>query len=136
MPLYLADQPEVDLLNDLLSIDYVVHLFVNDHEPAPADTVSAYLEATFSGYAPVPLVRADWTISPGEPGVARAPKQTWVVSVTGALQGIYGYYFTRADTGALRWVERWTVAQGVPFLMEHAGDQFDLTPRITLRSQP
>lgn len=147
MSLFTPDAAEAAILTDLLAAhDYALKLFLDDKTPAAGDTEADYTEATFPGYAPIVLTLSDWTIAPGDPGAATAPLQTWTQAMNAPEQLVYGYYVARADTGELRWVERFVdpgpsapPEDRPPFAMQRAGtpgDQISVLPRLTLRSQP
>jgi hypothetical protein len=80
--------------------DWHVHLFQNNHDPAPGDTISAYTEATFAGYAAQ-------IVDPGAFGsvsvvahVAQsinANENSFTAGSGASAQTIYGYYLTDAS---------------------------------------
>ena len=132
--IFTPDAAEAAILADVLAAhDYALKLFVNDKAHASGDTEADYAEATFPGYSAAVLTLSDWTITPGDPAVAVAPEQVWTQSADATEQLAYGYILTRADTGALRWVERFT-GPDAPFAMARAGDRITVTPLVTLRS--
>jgi hypothetical protein len=133
----IPDAAEVALLEDILGAhDLAVKLFVNDHVPGPPDLAGSYTAATFPGYAPHVLTLSDWTLFPGdenEPGRAESPVQSWVQTDEAPTELVYGYFVTRADTGELRWAERWGAP--APFAMAHAGDHIEMAALLTLRAE-
>ena len=121
-----------DLADILAAHDYALVLFKNDRMPDRRDTRADYVEATFPGYAPIVLALADWAISRDDPATAIVPEREW--KQTASLEQeerIYGYLIVRADTGALRRVERFPDG---PYSMLREFDRIAVTATLSLRS--
>lgn len=78
-----------------------VHLFTNNHTPAPGDAVGAFTEATFTGY--VAKAVAGWTANDnnqdGSVGTTATTVLTWTGPADGSGQTVYGYYVLSAGAG-------------------------------------
>jgi hypothetical protein len=116
-------------LERILAADLTLRLYRNDRDPSDDDRVEDYLEATFTGYAPIVLRGGFWMTDVLD-GVGRAvyPERRFRASADGE-QAIVGYFVTEAD-GALAWAERF--ADG-PYPVEIRGDAIRVTPRYVLR---
>lgn len=136
MSLKLVNQGKRDSLAAFLNVeaaeDLILRLFKNNQIPADADTEADYTEATFIGYAPVTLDALDWTITEANPAVATQPPQEFRSTQGGQDQGIYGYYVVGADSGRLKWAERFS--DGVKTIINF-DDVLRVTPRYTQRSE-
>lgn len=107
MTLVLANAYKPDLLTQKISLmnGWYLHLFQNNHTPSGDDDVSAYTEATFTGYAAQPM--SAW----GTPylnsdlnGESDHHPLTFTQTATTVTNSIYGYYVT--DGGELVLAER------------------------------
>lgn len=86
-------------------------------------------EPTFTGYTPVALPAAGWSITIGNPTEARQPPAVFTCSAD--LPGpelVRGYHVVRQADGVLMWLEQWPG----PITVEFADDEIHLTPTITL----
>lgn len=123
-------------LDLILAVGYTLRLFKNDVTSGLDDTAIAALteasfqEADFPGYASVAIAGGAWTTTPGNPGVATYTQQAFIRSSSGAVQNIYGYYYTVTATGALRRFKRFPPVGGVEMTL--INDEIRVTPRITL----
>lgn len=115
-------------LNKSTPENAVLRLFKSNTTPAETDTAGTYTEADFAGYAAITLTGASWTVSEGAPTEASYAQQTFTRSSTGTAQNIYGYYTTRATSGRIAWVERFSDA---PVVLTNANDKINITPKIT-----
>lgn len=107
----------------------VLRLYTNDITPAEADTAASYTEATFTGYAPITLTAANWTVTEGAPSNASYAQQTFTSSANQTPQNVYGYYFTRVTSGRIAWAERFPAG---PYPIANNGDNIKVTPVLTL----
>lgn len=131
MALVVPNSAEQDMLEAFLNKtapeNLVLKLFTNNVTPGETDTAATFTEASGSGYAPVTLTAASWTVTPGAPSSAAYPQQTFTFS--GALGNVYGYYIVGATSGKIKWAERFTAA---PYNIANVGDQIKITPNLTL----
>lgn len=107
----------------------VLKLYTNDKTPAEGDVAADYTEANFTGYAPVNMTGATWTITEGAPSEAAYPEQTFTSTAGSQNQNVYGYFLVRATSGRIAYAERFTTA---PFNIANNGDQIKITAKITL----
>lgn len=104
-----------------------LHLFTNDVQPGPWDSVRTYEEPT--GYAPVRLTAKDWTIE-----AATAQQQhTMLVghqkTIDVAEQAkLRGYYITTADGRTLVAAERFAV----PYVFGDGGGTITIRPKLDI----
>lgn len=109
--------------------DLVLRLFKNDVTPGDADTAAAFTEATFTGYAAITLVGANWAAPvEGDPTSIAYAQQSFTSSAAQALQNIYGWYMTRAASGRIAAAERFTNG---PYPISNDGDFVKVTPTLT-----
>jgi len=130
MALVVPNSAEIFILGYILKQqtpeDLDIRLYVNDHIPSEADTVTNYIEASGANYAPIQLQSSQWSITPGTPTVAQHPQVAW--TFTGPVGNVYGYYITRRVSGDLVWAERFTNG---PYNIQNNNDQIRITPRLT-----
>jgi hypothetical protein len=104
-----------------------LRLFTNDLVPGPDDTVEAFVEATFAGYAPARLTRDDWMVSLGATPSAATTPRTFRCTADGKAESVVGYYLTGRD-GALRApASRFA---GGPLTIEFEQDRLRVTPTL------
>lgn len=137
MTLKVPNQGEADLLKASLNVaaaqeDLVLKLYRNDKTPADSDTAADYTEASFTGYVAIALDPDDWTVTPGNPTEAVQPMQQFTSSAGGQNQDVYGYYVVGADSGRLKWAERFTDG---PYDIVNLDDKIEVTPRFTGQSE-
>lgn len=103
-------------------------LYVSNTTPADGDTAGTYTEMSTHGYAAKTLTKGSWVIAQNA-GVAEASyaQQTWTFSAATAVT-VYGYFVIDSTSGILLWSERFGSAK----VVQYAGDQILLTPKITL----
>lgn len=134
MPLIVPDAVEVITLNNLLTSPLTFRLYGNNVTPSGSSTTAAFNEIAGGGYAAVPLLFADWTITSG---VSEAVYNTLLTfTFTGPITApgsVYGYYITRDSDNQLMWAQRFPPAN-VPFV-PIAGSLIKVQPRITVASQ-
>lgn len=134
MSLIVVDAAEEDWLGLITAVDMTLRLYVTDVtdglSQAQRDALAAndLTEASFTGYAAIPLSGASWMVSSGNPAVATFAEQEFVSSADQSPQTVYGYYLTRDSDGALRWLERFTT----PGVVQLIGQRVKVTPQITL----
>ena len=58
------------LTNNEQPEDLILKLYQNDATPSATSTASAFITATFPGYADVELVPGEWSFTEGNPSVA------------------------------------------------------------------
>jgi hypothetical protein len=135
MAIKVPNQGEADALEAFLNIapaeDLVLKLYKNDKVPADGDTEADYTEADFNGYAPIPLNASGWTISEGNPTTAEQPTQSFVSAAGGQNQDVYGYYVEGADSGRLKWSERFTDG---PYTIVNLDDEIKIVPKFSGQS--
>jgi len=106
----------------------ILKLFTNDIIPADTDVAATYTEMATLGYEAKSLVKGSWTIAQNG-GVAEASQaaQTWTFSA-GTAVTVFGYFVVDTTTGVLLWAERFVAGK----VVQYAGDQIIITPKITL----
>jgi hypothetical protein len=105
----------------------ILKLYQNNHTPVYADTVSAYTEATFTGYSAITLTGASWTMSGSDPTTASYAQQSFTSSANQSAQTIYGYYLIRATQLDLIAAELFASA----IIIQYNGDTINITPTLT-----
>jgi hypothetical protein len=112
--------------------EVTMHLFQNDHIPVAADTVLDYVDATFSGYAPVQL--ANWVAAGIVAGRAKATADRATFTHNGGITSndIFGYYIIDNATGILLWAER---DPNGPVTMASLNDEYNVDPVFTIKSE-
>lgn len=110
--------------------DQTLKLFQNNITPGDGDVTGTYTEATFTGYASVPITGTSWTISTtSHVTTAAYAQQTFSSTANQTAQSIYGYYVISQTDGNLYWAERFTNG---PYVIANNGDQIKVTLQITL----
>jgi hypothetical protein len=106
-------------------------IFQNDYTPVATSAVGDFTEATFTGYADVELDSAEFsTPTTADPSVSTySAPENFASTANQSSQDCYGYYIIRRVTGDLVWAERFTDG---PYNILNDGDNFNVTPRITL----
>jgi hypothetical protein len=135
MSLVVPNALEVEILNDKLNTPLTLRLYGNNKVPAGADVAANYTEIAGGGYASLPLVFANWTITAGDPSLA-VYNTTQIWTFTGVINApgtIYGYFVTRNSDGKLMWAERFP-AFNVPFT-PIAGSVIRVAVRFSAQSQ-
>lgn len=144
MVLVVPNAAEAAQVSRILDPDMVLKLFTNDViNGLTSDQIEAldetdFTEATFDGYAPVPIAgenqggSSDWTISSGAPCVAVGQAGSFACDQDQLTpQTVYGYYVVRDSDGGLEWFEYIVPAQ----IFEFNGDETRVTPRYTLKDE-
>jgi hypothetical protein len=127
--------PDAGLLmwmDRMVADDVVYHLFVNNHTPTRTTTLASLTEATWSGYGPIQVFAADFTLSGVVLHVAtiQAPPISFD-NGSGIAQSAYGYFVTDVLGLTLLAVGRF---DGAP-LTKASGSAFVLTPTLSILSQ-
>lgn len=117
-------------LNDILSkrlnvANLKLKLFSNNVTPNAASVNASFTEVTGGGYAAVPLVFANWTISGGIATYNSVITFTFT-GVIGGSGNVYGYWIVDEDDTSWIWAEN---LPSVPFTPA-AGSTGKITPRI------
>lgn len=117
-------------------VPWTLILFTNDIVPDASTVLADLVPATFPGYTPATLDRADWTA----PVVLSAcAHSTWgtdpiVWFVTGpTTETVYGYAMCDLSFGVIRAVQRFDDADITPL---RAGGRLSLLPEYTMTSAP
>jgi hypothetical protein len=139
MPLNQPLEGDQATLEDLRSIwnasSYLaIGLFTSNYTPVDTDVLSDYtsMEATFAGYAPIPLTTWSAAVPDGfgRYVLVHSPT-TWVCTVTpGSPETCYGY-FVFDSNGKLRWAEN----PGSPQVISVSGDFVVAVARYTNKSE-
>lgn len=132
MTLVVPDEGERRLLEYIVNksspTNLVLHLYVNSVDLSTETfTASSFTEASASGYAPVTLTGANWSVSTNN-GVSNAVYNTSVTFAFGTGQGVYGYYMTTTG-GAIVWAEEFP---GAPFNLPVGGGEISVRPQLQL----
>lgn len=110
---------------------FIARLYSNNHTPAVIDTQANYTEASFPGYALLPLVNADWLnvgIVSGINYQQANHGEIWSTENLGSLDTtVYGYYVTEQSTNKLAWAE----PLPTPYTM-HPFDVLDLIIQLAI----
>lgn len=123
----------VDLLEDSKTDrnTWNLHLYINNHTPTDGDDVTDYTEATFGGYASIPL--ASWGAAfLNAANIAESDEILRTFTCTGAplTNTVYGYYVT--DSGGNLVGAELNPAGGTPITA--AGQVYPVWPRVTLEN--
>ena len=128
--------PEEGLMN-LLSIafgagwDFEVRLFKNDLTPDSGTVLANFVQANYSGYAPIPLDDLpDPVMSPGGKALIQMGDVSFLHNGGATPNNVYGYYIV-AKQGVeekLCWGER---IDDAPAVMASADDEIPLSIVIT-----
>jgi hypothetical protein len=105
-----------------------LHLYQNNKVPAVGDTLSAYTECTFDGYAAQAV--ATWgapTLDANNNDQYSATDVTFNMTGSVTPNTVYGYYLTDGS-GNLVLAEN----NGAPFSMAASGYQYIVSPRFYL----
>lgn len=107
-----------------------LRLFSNNITPGVTNTMGSYIEVAGGGYAAIPLVFAEFTVTAGTPSVALYDdfQDFEFTGVTTAPGTIYGYYITDSANNLIQ-AERFPDAD-VPFTPGN-GSIVRVKPRIT-----
>lgn len=110
-----------------------IHLYQNNFTPTKGDTLAAYTEATFSGYAAQNSGALGGDVWDGVNFVwtQQAATVTFAVGAGGVPNNVYGAYWTSAD-GKLIAAERFA---GAPIVMNTLGFSIGYTPTLTSESK-
>lgn len=101
MNLVFPDQGLQYWMQQMLATGIDLHLFVNNVTITQSTLLSALTEATWTGYAVVPLAFGSWTFSvAGHTGIAIAGPQSFSNS-SGSAQTAYGWYLTDSGSSML-----------------------------------
>ncbi len=118
-------------LRTWLNANSKLHLYKNNHAPVHGDTVSAYTESDFVGYAAValtawgaPYLTADFHAYIDE------VVETFTAGLVVGSQSVYGYYVTDL-AGVLIWAE----LAPSPVTINAAGQTFAVLPRFSDTSE-
>jgi len=128
---YIGAMALLDFLTDELGT--WIHLYTNDLTPYAGTVLTDFVEASFPGYAPVQV--KTWSVAMLQDGraVTVSDPRTWTLPSAIPAVEVFGYFVTQGKSGALLWVERRTAG---PIIMQNAGDQATVIPRLTLRGDP
>lgn len=134
MSLVVVDTGKLDLLGALtswLNANTVLRLFQNNHAPLHGDTISAFTEATFAGYAAINL--GSWGgayLSADFHGWADETLRTFTSTGGSPVNTIYGYFITKGSSDLL-----WAEVAAVPVTINAAGQVYQVLPRLSLTSE-
>ena len=131
MALVLPNAGEVVLMNYILNkaapSDVRIHLYTNNITPAEDTVLIDLTEATESGYAPIALPNAGWTVSTASDITTGVHSQVTFSFTENAT--LYGYYITDSTDTNLLWLESFDTG---PFVLGSGGGNVRVTPRATL----
>lgn len=115
------------IVNKTAPANLVMHLYTNNVDPTENTISSDFNEVSgISGYTPVTLTGAAWTIST----VSNVTTAQYAAQQFNMLDPVtcYGYYMT-GPGAALMWAERFA---GGPFVLPVGGGTIEITPKVTL----
>jgi hypothetical protein len=104
-------------------------LFQNNYTPIETSVAGSFTEATFTGYAAIPLTGSSWSITTGAPSFASYAQQTFTSTAGSQSQTVYGYFVVGTSTGTILWAELFTDG---PYTIVNNGDAIKVTPYIEL----
>jgi len=120
-------------IRDSLLMNCTLRLYSNNHTPADGDDVTDYTEATFPGYAGIPMTT--WSAAAlnasNKAEVAEAA-QIFTAGVIITPEDIYGIFVTDDSSGDLIYAEENPAG---PVTMSAFGQTFSYLPRFTLDSE-
>lgn len=119
-------------LHALLASGLTLRLYANPVKPSRELTAASFVEASFPGYAAIPLPERLWSVEPGRgntPPAAYAPYQSFRRSSTGEPEYIHGWYLT---DGAGRLVN-WEPVPDGPWDVVRAVDAVQIRPGLVGR---
>ena len=111
--------------------DQYMILFTNDYTPTADDELADYTEATFSGYAQVPLTGSSWAVTAAEPAVASYAEQEFISDDDQTPETIYGYAVFLATDDLYVTAERLPTPQ----VVQNDTDLVAVIPRIRLHQK-
>ena len=129
MSAYLSQDELIASAAARVSTDVDYHLYSNNFSPDSYSILGDFVEAVFSGYAPITVPSGSWT-APADAGgdtvsTTSSTVLSWLkVGVTGDPQ-IFGYFVTRS--GALAWAEEFATG---PVPMDADGDTLTLFAQV------
>jgi hypothetical protein len=140
MALKVVNQAEVIFNKNVLNVQAAeeldLKLFKNNHTPVDTDTEADYTEATFVGYAAIPLDHTLWVTTPGNPASSDYPTVTFTSTGGGQNETIYGYYVVQRLSGKLLWAELFSDNDPqAPYLIVNIGDNIAWEPQFTGRDE-
>lgn len=97
----------------LATKDYVLHLFTNDHSPAPGDILANYTECVTAGYVSQVIPKTQWTVAAPIANavlIVQTNPRRFVPSALATAVQIYGYFVTD-ELGRFAWAEAFTTPQ-------------------------
>lgn len=105
------DEGLLEIQDQMLSDDMILHLYVNNLTPTKETILANLTEAAWMGYASALIAFADWLAKgiSDHNGYALAVPRGFL-NTSGAAQSAYGYYLTNADETILRQVVRFDSA--------------------------
>lgn len=125
MNVIFPDPTLVWMLRQVVGVGVRYHLFRNDYTPALSDTLAAYLEANYSGYASIFVPAADWILGnvAGHVGLLQAGQVNFA-NTSPTPASVYGYFATDSGGTQLVCSARFDLA---PFVIA-TGDFCPVTP--------
>ncbi len=106
----------------------VLHLYGNNVTPSDTTIKADLTECTSTGYAPITLTSAGWTVAQdGGTGVTTVQYSERSFSFSTAAR-VYGYFITDTSNNLL-WLERFT---GAPYDIPDGGGAVAVLPAMTL----
>lgn len=121
-----------NLITSLLD-DCTLRLYSNNHVPANTDDVTDYTEATFPGYAAIPIL--SWpaaSLDGSNKASTELAMQVWTAGVIITPQDIYGVFVTWDGDGSLVYAE---LDAAGPVSIASTGQSYGYLPRVTFKSE-
>ena len=118
------------LVNKTAQENLTLKLFKTNVTPGDASVAGDFTESTFTGYAAITLIGANWVIttnSGSTPSQAAYAEQTFTSSAAQTAELCYGYYIVGATSGTLHAAEKFATAQSIANL----NDKVFVTPVLT-----
>jgi microcystin-dependent protein len=132
---YVVNSGEQAIIEDgITGVAYELQLYKTDVTagltPDEIDALETadFTMASFTGYALEAVGTGDWTITQGNPTVARNVEKSFTSTANQSAQNIWGYTLTRTSDDLLIGFEQFSA----PIVVEFNGDQINITPTLTL----
>lgn len=116
------------MLNNTAPSDIKLRLYTDNITPDRTYSMSSGLTEPGSGYSPITLTGASWSIATST-GVTTAVYAQQTFTFSGAVT-IYGYFISNNAGNKMLWIESFT---GGPFTLPSGGGTIQITPKITLQ---
>ena len=137
MNMVIPDTGKTYLLNNAVNPlasdgeNWVVELYQNDYTPVDGSVKASFTAATFTGYAAVDLVAADWGAASITSAIAYAtyPTPPDYLCTGGATQTVYGWFMYGSTTNTLIAAQRFDTPRVMSSGAEEKLDPFRIAAK-------